>query len=106
MSILIRLIRQQFLGAIALVVALTGIASGAVPKYLQIGVSNDEPRTTGLRNLGPGPAMSFSTKPGQPPFSVDSNKVVAKLNAALLQGKGSKAFAPATGSPSYAPAGA
>jgi len=95
MHAILGLLRRQFLGAIALVVALAGVASGAAPKYLQLGASNDAPRTTVLRNTGAGPALTFSTRLTAPPFRVESRKLVPGLNAARLQGRNAQSFAAA-----------
>lgn len=62
-----------------------------------LGKSNSANQPTVLSNTGNGAALDLRPKAGQPALKVNSNKVIAKLNADLLDGKSSSAFA-ATGS--------
>jgi len=98
---LTNLIRQQFLGAIALGLVLAGGAYAATGGNLLLGRANEADKTTVLRNSGSGPALELKARPGTPPLKVNTTKQVAKLNASRLGGKTANQFAPASGSLNY-----
>ena len=59
-----------------------------------VGASSKGAGAPALRasNTGGGPALGLSVKPGAAPFTVNSSAMVAKLNAALLDGNSASAF--------------
>jgi len=59
-----------------------------------LGHTNKENQPSTLVNTGPGPALKIKTRASAPPLSVSSSKKVTKLNADLLDGMDSSAFAP------------
>ncbi len=95
MKTLTRVVRQQFLGPIALLIVVGGVATAATGQNFKLGLLNTEDKKSILRNTGNGPALDLQVKAGQAPLTVSSNKVVPKLNASLLQGKVASAFAAA-----------
>ena len=88
----------------ALVVGLCTTGYAATGGNFILGKSNTADKTTKLTsttptgaavavtNSGPGRAASFTVNPGVPPFSVNSNIKVGKLNADLLDGLDSSDF--------------
>ncbi len=98
---LFRTIREQWVGAVALALVLTGgVAVGAV-EFVKLGATNVTNRTTSISNTGDGPALELLSRSGQPPLSVNSAAQVPNLNASQLEGKRAGDFAPRSGSPSY-----
>ncbi len=104
MKTIFEIIRRQWIGMLALVVAVGGTAVAATD-VLTLGTGNVAGRTTGLRNTGSGAALSLQVATGQPPLAVNSRALVPRFNAALLQGRAPKDFAPASGSQNYVAAG-
>lgn len=101
MKRLIRIAKQQFLGATALAIVLAGGAYAATGQNFILGRSNEADTTTTLKNTGAGPALDLKVKTGTPPLKVSSTKQVRKLNASLLGGNPPSNFAPAKNSPNY-----
>lgn len=93
LAMLTRVVRQQFMGTLALMLVLGGLADAATGGNVVLGRVNSAGQTTTLRNNGNGPALSLKVKDGQPPLDVNSNKLVAGLNAQLLGGHPAKDFA-------------
>lgn len=137
---ILRTLRTQWLGAIGLLVGVTGVALGATGQPALLGKLNQADKPTAFENTANGTAATFKTKSTQPPFQVTSPKQVPNLNASKVGGKlpsafaaagasytkgesdtrfidateignyytknqANAAFAPAAGSPNYAPAG-
>lgn len=100
-----RVLKQQYVGVLALLLALGGTASAATGDFLKLGLLNEADKATIVRNTGNGPALRLRVAANQAPFTVNSGKLVRRLNAAKLRGMGPKAFAPAQGSPNYVAAG-
>lgn len=96
MRTIVKTIRQQYLGAFALVILLGGVAAAATGGNLKLGASNTADKKTVLQNTGTGPALQLTSKSGQPPLSVGNTVQVPKLNASLLGGKAASAFAAAS----------
>ncbi len=93
MHTLARTLRQQYLGALALALVVAGGATfAATGQSLVLGGNNEAGKTSILKNTGDGPALTIKNKPGQPPFKVNSRKVVNNLNASSIQGFGPGAF--------------
>jgi len=105
LNYLVLAVRRQYFGVIALALVLAAGADAATGGNFVLGRLNTAGNTTSLRNTATGPALSLAVKAGQPPLAVNSSVEVARLNAARLNGKRSGAFAPARGSPNYAPRG-
>lgn len=121
MRLVLRTLRTQWLGALGLLVGVSGVAFGATGQPALLGKLNQADAPTTLQNTANGPAATFRTKSSAPPFTVTSGKKVPKLNASKLGGKSPSAFAPSgasytkvesdgkfapkTGSTAYAPAG-
>lgn len=99
-----RIVRTQWIGVLALVVAIGGAGYAATGGPVLLGKVNQANQPTSIRNTGSGPALELKVAEGRAPLTVNSSRLVRGLNAAQLGGKGPKAFAPASGSPSYAPA--
>lgn len=78
--------------ATVLVLAGNTIALATTGKALIQGRVNKSPLTTTIQRTKPGPAASFRTTSGAP-FAVTSTGKVARLNADLIDGKDSGAFA-------------
>ncbi len=95
MDAILRLFRTQWLGAIGILVGLTGVAFGAAGQPAILGQTNQSNAPTVLQNTAGGPALSFVTKAKQSPFTVTSSKQVPRLNASTLAGKRPGAFAKA-----------
>lgn len=104
---------RQWLGGLALLVAVGGVASAATGKPFVLGESNVASKTTTLQSTGSGAALKLKPAAGQPALAVANKILIRRLNASLLRGKaprdfapasGSKHYAPASGSPNYAPA--
>lgn len=87
------IIKQQWIGLIALFVALAG--SGAAAANLVLGSTNTATKTTVLKSTGAGPVLSLQAKTGQPPLAVNSSRIVTGLNSEFLNGKRSTDFAAA-----------
>lgn len=98
----LRILRQQYIGILALILAVGGTASAATGDFLKLGFLNQADKATVVQNTGNGPALRLKVSTGQVPFTVNSGKLVKRLNAAKLRGIGPNAFAPAQGSPNYA----
>lgn len=90
-----RIIRQQFIGILALILAASGLAVAATGQPLILGRSNSANKATVMTNTGDGPVLTLRAKAGQPALKVNSNRLVAKLNADLIDGKNSSQFAAA-----------
>lgn len=90
---ILRTLRTQWLGAIGIIVGLTGLAYGATGQPAILGQTNQSNAPTVLQNTASGPAVSFVTKPKQPPFTVTSGKQVPWLNASKLGGRPPGAYA-------------
>ena len=101
----IYVIRHQFLGLLALVLVLGGYVDAATGGNFVLGRLNTAGTTSVLRNTGTGAALSLKVASGQQPLEVNSSKVVAGLNAALLGGYPASAFAPVSGDSHYVSAG-
>lgn len=99
MSRILYLLRTQVLALVAIVIAMGSVAYAA---SLQLATTNSANKSTTLTNTGTGPALKLNVKTGQPPIAVNSDKVIAKLNASKLQGKVPTDFAPAGSSYSKA----
>lgn len=93
MQTIARIIRQQVLGAIALLVVLGGVGVAATGGDFKLGSSNTADRKSVLENTGNGPALQLKSKAGQPPLAVSNTVQVPRLNASLLQGKPANTFA-------------
>lgn len=87
------IVRHQYLGALALLIVLGGVAAAATGGNLKLGASNTADKKTMLQNTGAGPALQLTSKAGQPSLSVSNFVQVPKLNASLLGGKAASAFA-------------
>jgi hypothetical protein len=105
MGTILRTLRNQWAGFLALFIVLASVAGAATGDVFRLGGRNAADRTTALRNTGDGAALEFVVEPGEPPFSVSSSGLVQRLNSFFLQGKTPGDFAPASGSPNYAAAG-
>src|SRR5262245_50763504 len=92
MRSIVRLFRQQTLGAIALLVVLGGAAYAATGDGLLLGRRNEADKATVLRNTGDAPALVLRSKPTKPALRVSNSRVVTNLNAEFLQGKGPSSF--------------
>ncbi len=116
-----RIIRQQFIGIVALALLLVAGVEGATGDAFILGQRNREERTSVMANTGNGAALALRVKAGRPPLRVNSSVLVARLNAERLQGmvpgdfapagqsytkaESDLAYAPASGSPNYLPSG-
>lgn len=89
------LLRQQYVGLVALVLTVSGLAAAATGQPAILGRSNSSDKPTVLASTGNGPVLTLRAKAGQPALKVNSNKLVGKLNADLLDGKHASAFATA-----------
>ena len=99
MSRVIRILRHQPLGALALLAVIAFAAadvSGAADEFLRLGRANMAGSSTRLRNTGDGAPLELVAQPGMPPLRVSNSTLVPRLNAALLGGKPASAFALAT----------
>jgi hypothetical protein len=67
----------------------------ATGQPLVLGHSNAAGTTTGLKNLGRGPALSLNSSKHSPPLVVNSKKLVKHLNADRLGGKSASQINPA-----------
>lgn len=97
-----RIIKQQFIGILAFAGLVATIASAATGGPVLLGKANSAGAPTAVQNTGNGAVLDLKAKAGQPPLKVNSNKLVGKLNADLLDGKNSSAFAAAGSSYSKA----
>ncbi|MBO9521988.1 MAG: hypothetical protein J7518_10670 [Nocardioidaceae bacterium] len=79
--------------AVAIVLALDYASFAATGKSAILGKLNKANRVTTFQRTNAGPAVGFNTLANQPPFSVNRTTKVARLNADLLDGKDSSAFA-------------
>lgn len=79
--------------ACALVLAIDYVSFAATGQGVILGKVNKANKVTTIQRTNNGPAASFVTKANQPPFAVTRNTKVARLNADLLDGKDSTAFA-------------
>lgn len=104
MTSILRFLRDQPLAIAAVLVTLTGAVLAANGVGVKLGSGNDATLATVLKNTATGPAVDLRSKAGQPPFRVNSTRVVPRLNVARLGGKKASAFAPSSGSTAYAPA--
>lgn len=109
---IVHILRTQWLGAIGILVGVTGVAFGATGQPALLGKLNQADKPTIIQNTANGPAATFKTKATKPPFTVTSGKQVPKLNASKLGGKPASAFAAAgfaytkaESDAKYAPAG-
>lgn len=93
MNGLVRFARTQWLAMVGICIGLTGVALGATGQPALLGRQNVADRPTVINNNGRGPAARFNVKAGRPPFSVNSTRQVARLNASRLGGKLPSAFA-------------
>lgn len=96
--------KRQWLGGLALAVAVTGTSLAATGQFAHLGALNTADKPTVIQNTGVGTALDLKVTAGQIPLRVNSSVAVPKLNAALLAGKPARKYAPASGSPNYAPA--
>lgn len=87
MHAIVRTLRTQWLGALGLLVGVTGVAFGATGQPALLGKLNQANQTTTIQNTLTGPALALKVKPGQPPLVVNSNVQVPGLNASRLGGK-------------------
>jgi hypothetical protein len=74
------------LGALSLVVGGLGVATAANGGSLTLGHSNTATKTTTLKDHK-GTPLSLVGKKSKPPLKVNSNKEIAHLNAALVDGQ-------------------
>ncbi len=95
LRILLSLASHQFLGLIALVVAVGGYADAATGGNFILGRLNDANATTTLQKTGSGAALSLKVKQGEPPLVVNSSGLVENLNADQLNGHSDDDFAAA-----------
>jgi hypothetical protein len=72
--------------ALVLVGGVNLAAYAANGKPLLLGNTNSETKTSVVKNGGPGPALSLTSKPGSAPLAVSSTKVVTHLNADMVDG--------------------
>ncbi|HEX4190337.1 MAG TPA: hypothetical protein VHZ06_05020 [Marmoricola sp.] len=79
--------------ACALVIGIDYVSFAATGHGLLLGAVNKETKVTTIKRTNAGPAASFVTKTGQPPFAVSSTGKVANLNADKLDGRESTSFA-------------
>lgn len=93
MHTILRTLRTQWLGALGLLVGVTGAAYGATGQPAILGRANQSDAPTVLQNTAAGPAAAFVTKATQPPFTVTSSKQVPRLNASKLGGRAPGAYA-------------
>lgn len=93
MRTIVRTIRHQWIGVIALLMVSGALASAATGGNFLLGKSNTADKPTVLTNSATGATLDLRAKAGQPALKVNSNKLVSKLNADLLDGKSSSAFA-------------
>lgn len=84
-------VRSQWIGILALAVALGGVGAAATGKFAILGASNTADRTTTFANTGDGPVLRLQGS-GGPPFVVNSVNQVRNLNASLLRGKKASDF--------------
>jgi hypothetical protein len=96
-----RTAKAQWIGVLALFVALGGVTTAASGGFARLGGTNTEDRPMLIENTGSGPALTLKAQQGQPPLAVDSPVQVSRLNASLLEGKRAGDFAPRSGSPNY-----
>jgi hypothetical protein len=89
---LVRMLRQQWIGVLGVMIGLSGVAFAATGQPAILGRLNRADRVTTFQNSS-GPAAAFNGAPGAPPFTVGSNVVVPKLNASRLGGRAANAFA-------------
>ncbi len=71
------------------------MASAATGNPLLLGKSNSANKPTILTNTGTGAALDLRPKAGQPALKTNSNKLIPNLNADMVDGKSSAAFATA-----------
>lgn len=86
-----RVARSQWIGVLALAVALGGVGAAATGKFAVLGASNTADRTTTFANTSDGPVLRLQGS-GGPPFVVNSVNQVRNLNASLLGGKAASDF--------------
>lgn len=79
--------------AVAIVLALDYASFAATGKSAILGKLNKANKQTTFQRTTNGPAVGFVAKPGQPPIAVNTTAKVSRLNADLLDGKDSGAFA-------------
>ncbi len=72
--------------AALLVVAVDYASIAATGDSLVLGKTNTASKTTIVKRSTAGPAMTFTTRPGSPPFAVNQKAKVAKLNADAVDG--------------------
>lgn len=95
MKTLAKVIRQQSFGIVACILAASGLTLAATGQPAILGRSNSADKATVLASTGTGPVLTLRAKAGQPALKVNSNRLIGKLNADLLDGKHASAFAPA-----------
>lgn len=83
-------------GAAAMLVLGTGSAVAATGGKLILGHTNASARTTVISDTK-GTPLSLKAPSSKPPLTVSNSRLVSKLNADLLDGRSSSAFALATG---------
>lgn len=93
MRFILRVLRQQFIGVLAVAALLAAAASAATGGPVLLGKSNSATNPTVVQNTGPGAALDLKAKAGQPALKVNSNRLVPRLNADLLDGQSAGAFA-------------
>jgi hypothetical protein len=89
---IVRTLKQQWLGAMGIIIGVTGVAFGATGQPVLLGTRNQADKPTIIQNMGVGPAATFVVKAGKPPFAVISAVQVPRLNASMLGGKSAAAF--------------
>jgi hypothetical protein len=93
MRLIVRILEQQFVGVIALALVLGGGAYAATGGNLKLGLTNTANQPTTMKSTGNGAVLSLDAKAGQPALAVDTANVIKKLNADLLDGRNSSAYA-------------
>lgn len=88
-----QIIRQQYIGVIALFLVLGGFAYAVSGQAILLGRPNIADKSTTVQNTGAGAVLDLQAKAGQPPLKVNSSTLVPKLNADQLDGKHASAFA-------------
>lgn len=96
MSAILEIVRNQFLGALALLLVISGGVYAATGQPLKLGLLNKADLPTVVQNTDVGAALELRTRAGQPPLKVTSTRLVRRLNAAKLGGKPAGAFAART----------
>lgn len=92
MGVLGRVVRQQYIGVVALVLSLGGIGYAATGGTVLLGRGNTADKPTAIKNSGLGAALNLAVREGQPPLATNSDERVKGLNADLLDGRHAAAF--------------